>query len=194
MIRAWITKPLTLRLKKGNVLKRLARWVLYGFVRLLFSTYRLRVTYVGVQSEHDIKGVVYFWHQQIIAGMYFFAKTKTFGSCVVSPSNDGRMVGFVCQKLGFNVLYGSHQKETIALVRNALGVLKTSGKLCLVGDGSRGPAFQLQKGIEFLATKAQVPLVYVECRSQWAITFKKSWDQFQIPLPFSKIFVTVHVR
>jgi len=193
MMLRWLIKPLTLKLKKGAFLKHLARWLLYGVVRLLFMTYRLRVEYKGVADASQIKGVVYFWHQQIIAGMYFFFKTRRTGACVVSPSNDGRMVGFVCQKLGFDVLYGSHHKETIKLVRSALNALKVSGRLCLVGDGSRGPAFQLQKGVSFLAEKSDTPLMYIECRPQWAFTFKKSWDKFQIPLPFSKIFVTVHV-
>jgi lysophospholipid acyltransferase (LPLAT)-like uncharacterized protein len=137
-------------------------------------------------------GIFYFWHQQIIAGMTLFFKIKATGHCVVSPSADGKFVGYVCQRLGFSVLYGSSHKAAVSLVRQALQVLKVNRQLCLVGDGSRGPAFRVQQGVRYLAAKTQVPLIFVECSSSWHLTFTKSWDKFQLPLPFSKIRVHVH--
>lgn len=194
MRRRKILKPITKTIKSSVILSFAAKLLLYGFLRLLFMTYRLRVT-VDKSLAHPMTtqpGVFYFWHQQIIAGMLFFFKTRSTGYCVVSPSRDGKFVGYITRKLGFTVLYGSAHKGTVTLLRSALKVLQTDQRLCIVGDGSRGPAFKLQQGISYLAQKSQVPLVYVECRSQWHYTFKKSWDQFQIPLPFSKIFVRVH--
>ncbi len=138
------------------------------------------------------RGVFYFWHKNILAGMLFFFKECQQGHCVVSPSVDGKTIGFVIKKLGFNVIYGSAYKEPVRLVRQSLSVLENQGRLCLVGDGSRGPAFKLQRGVWFLAKKAKVPLIFVDCHIEWSISFTKSWDQFQIPLPFSKVFVTVY--
>lgn len=189
-----LAKPIIKRIKSGSVLSFLSKQLLYGLTRLLFLTYRLEVKYPPTAEKISPSrlGVFYFWHQQIIAGMFFFFKTKSTGSCVVSPSDDGKMAGFVCKKLGFDVLYGSSHKSCISVVRQSLGALQKTGRLCLVGDGSRGPAFKLQKGVSYLAEKANVPLVFIECKPQWAITFSRSWDQFQIPLPFSKIQVTIH--
>ncbi len=187
-------KPTIKRLKRNRIFNFFCRNLLYGTVRLLFLTYRLDVTYTA-EARQVIKnsvGLFYFWHQQIVSGMFFFYSLRAQGACVVSPSNDGRIAGFICQKLGFDVLYGSSHKASIGVARQALATLRERGRLCLVGDGSRGPAFQLQRGVIYLAQKSGAPLVFVECRPQWAITFKKSWDKFQIPLPFSKISVTLH--
>lgn len=181
-------------IKTSSFFSFLVKNIAYVFVRLLIATYRLRVTYDADVKQPCLKndGIFYFWHQQIIAGMTFFFKNKATGYCIVSPSDDGKIAGFVCQKLGFTVLYGSSHKTPVQVVRQALSALEIRRQLCVVGDGSRGPAFQLQKGLHFLAAKSKMPLVFVECSSGWHITFSKSWDKFQIPLPFSTIHVHVH--
>ncbi|MCB9493280.1 MAG: DUF374 domain-containing protein [Epsilonproteobacteria bacterium] len=157
-------------------------------------TYRVRFRYAQAvkQPLANQEGLFYFWHQHIASGMFFFWSMKARGHCVVSPSSDGKFAGFVCKKLGFDVLYGSAHKSSFSLVRNALQVLKKDKHLCLVGDGSRGPAFKLQKGVKYLAARTKVPLIYVECKPSAAYVFKKSWDQFKLPLPFSTIEVYVH--
>jgi lysophospholipid acyltransferase (LPLAT)-like uncharacterized protein len=189
-----LVKRITNKIKNSIILNFLAQNILYVLLRLLFSTYRLRVTF----DFHDKKtfiqtnGVYYFWHQQILAGFFFFLKMKAKGACIASASKDGKLVGAILEKSGFTVLYGSSYKSPIQLTRQALAVLKTDKKICLVGDGSRGPAFVLQKGVSYLASKAQLPIFYVECSSHWHFCFKKSWDKFQVPLPFSVITVRVH--
>jgi lysophospholipid acyltransferase (LPLAT)-like uncharacterized protein len=187
-------KPILKSCKKGRLFSAVTKYFLYGILRFLFMTYRIKITRApGVNAQAPAhEGIFYFWHQHIVAGMYYFFKTKSTGACIVSPSNDGKIAGFLCKKLGFDVLYGSSHKSSVSVLRAALTALRTNGRLCLVGDGSRGPAFQLQPGLEYLATKASVPLVFVECTVTHAITFKKSWDQFKLPLPFSTIHITVH--
>lgn len=189
-----LIKTIIKKIKRDSFSSFLCKYTAYAFLRLLFFTYRLEIKKINrILSASSLPiGVYYFWHQQIIGGMFFFYNLKASGACVVSPSNDGQIAGYVCKKLGFDVLYGSSNKSPVTLIRQSLDTLMKTGKLCLVGDGSRGPAFQLQKGVRYLADKANVPLVYVECKPQWAITFKRSWDQFQLPLPFSKITVTIH--
>lgn len=124
--------------------------------------------------------------------MFFFFKTKSKGYCIASPSSDGKIAGFICEKFGFNVLYGSSTKSLLSLIKNSMNVLQERRQLCVVGDGSRGPAFKLQKGVSYLAKKNNLPLIFVECKPTRAITFKKSWDKFKIPLPFTTIHVTLH--
>ena len=64
-------------------------------------------------------------------------------------------------------------------------------QLFVIGDGSRGPAKQLQPGIRYLAKKSNLPIIFFDCQVQHKITFHKTWDKFQLPLPFTKIFITV---
>lgn len=190
----YLVKPIIKKIKGSSFFGNVYKILFYWSLRCLFFTYRLEVVYAPGVKDHlnDHTGIFYFWHQQIIAGMFFFFKMNAQGSCVVSPSSDGKIAGFICQKLGFNVLYGSAHKSSISVTRQALMELSLKGSLCLVGDGSRGPAFQLQKGLMYLSQKSGKPLVFVDCKPKCAFTFIKSWDQFQVPLPFSKIVVTLH--
>ena len=189
-----LIKTISRSLKTNTIFSFLSKNVVYCLLRFLFATYRLRVVYASEVRQPLTKqeGVYYFWHQQIIAGMFFFHTLRSQGACIVSPSGDGKFAGYICQRLGFDVLYGSSFKSPIALVRNALDELQGKRRLCMVGDGSRGPALKLQPGLSYFAEKVGVPLIFVECKQQWSLTFTKSWDQFKIPLPFSIIQVTVH--
>ena len=182
------------KFKNGPILSFLIKYIIYIYLRLIFLTYRLEVKY-----DYDVKqpfnknlGVFYFWHQNIIAALFFFFKNKGIGHCVVSPSNDGKIVGFIAEKLGFKVVYGSAYKKSVQVVRQTLDILDTNKRLGMVGDGSRGPAFKLQRGVIYLAAKSNLPLIFIEGKASWAFTFDKSWDKFQLPLPFSKIFIHVH--
>lgn len=187
-------KAIIKKLKNGPVLSFILKKIIYIYLRLIFLTYRLEAKY-NFQLQQPFNkniGVFYFWHQNIIAALFFFFKNKGIGHCVVSPSNDGKIIGFIAEKLGFKVLYGSAYKKSIRIVRQTLDVLDTNKRLCIVGDGSRGPAFKLQRGVIYLSAKSNLPLIFIECKTSWAFTFHKSWDKFQLPLPFSKIFITVH--
>ena len=186
-------KKIFLTLKKNIRSRPVFHLLLYLLVRTLFATYRLEIhADPGLSTDLEKQpGVFYFWHQQIIGCLFFFFKKNYRGSCVVSPSGDGRIAGTILKKLGFNILYGSPHKQTISLLRQCLKTLNLHQQLGLVGDGSRGPAFILQPGVTYLAQKTHVPLIKVVCTASWHLTLKKSWDRFHIPLPFSKISVTL---
>lgn len=183
-------------IRRSPTLFLIMNYIIYGLVRLLFLTYRLSIEYEGDTRKDlastECKGIYYFWHQHILTGMLFFFRLRCAGHCIISPSNDGYIAAFIAKRLRFSVLYGSAHKTPVLLVRQALHVLNNSGRLCLIGDGSRGPAHELQPGITYLSNKTGVPIVFIECIPQRAYTVKKSWDQFKIPLPFSKIKVIVH--
>ena len=187
-------KKIIKKIKNNKILSHVVYNFIYWYLRILFLTYRL-----NVKSENDFKknfnqneGVFYFWHQNIIAATFFFFKMKGVGHCIVSPSKDGKLMGFIAQKFGFKVVHGSAYKQSVQLIRQTLDILDANKRLAIVGDGSRGPAFQLQRGTIYLSAKSKVPLVFMEIKTEWAFTFNKSWDKFQVPLPFSKIFVKVH--
>jgi lysophospholipid acyltransferase (LPLAT)-like uncharacterized protein len=187
-------KGIIKRVKNSSILSFLIKNFIYSYLKLLFLTYRLEIQcdHKYEQPFNKNQGVFYFWHQNIIAATFFFFKNKSIGYCIISPSHDGKIMGFIAKKLGFKVLYGSGYKSSVKMVRQALDVLDANKKLCLVGDGSRGPAFKLQRGVIYFASKSKIPLVFIECKSEWAFTFNKSWDKFQVPLPFSKILVKIH--
>lgn len=187
------TKNFLKKIKHNKFIFHALNYLAYLLIRLLFSTYRLRISHDNSLANpiNKTQGVFCAWHQHIIASTIFFKKNNFSFHCIVSPSRDGKFAGALAEKFGSKVLYGSAHKQPIALVRNALRVLREDKQLFLIGDGSRGPAKRLQPGVRYLAQKADLPILFIDCNVQWKITLHKSWDKFQIPLPFSKIFVRI---
>ena len=63
-------------------------------------------------------------------------------------------------------------------------------------DGPRGPRYVAKPGPVILARRAGSPISVFHIGLKRAFTFKKSWDLFQVPLPFSRavMFVAPPIR
>ena len=57
--------------------------------------------------------------------------------------------------------------------------------LAITPDGPRGPCYVVQEGVMALAQVTGLPIVPASYHLNWKIQLK-SWDGFQIPLPFSR--------
>jgi len=66
--------------------------------------------------------------------------------------------------------------------------IKAGKSVTLVGDGSRGPCYKVQKGIISLAYLTGAPILPVAYGAKNKIELN-SWDHFILPLPFSRIKV-----
>jgi len=57
--------------------------------------------------------------------------------------------------------------------------------ITITPDGPRGPIYRVQPGVLRLAQATGRAIVAIDNRIEWKIELK-SWDKFQIPLPFSR--------
>jgi lysophospholipid acyltransferase (LPLAT)-like uncharacterized protein len=57
--------------------------------------------------------------------------------------------------------------------------------VAITPDGPRGPRYVVQPGVIALALVTGRPIVAVTFNMRWKIC-TKSWDRFQIPLPFAR--------
>ena len=62
--------------------------------------------------------------------------------------------------------------------------------LGITPDGPRGPCYQVQEGVISTAQLTGLPIVPASYHLNWKIRLK-SWDRFQVPLPFARCEVTV---
>jgi lysophospholipid acyltransferase (LPLAT)-like uncharacterized protein len=167
-----------------------SKWLLYCYIRVLFSTYRLRVINQTDQALplNKSRGLFCGWHEEMIAFLFFLQKNGARGHLVSDGSFEGTMGSFVSRKFGLIPLMSNGKTS---FMRRALEALEMNGRLYTIGDGTHGPAKQLQPDVQFLAQRSQVPLVMVSCRATTAVSLWKRWDSFKIPLPFSTITVTI---
>lgn len=133
-----------------------------------------------------------FWHNRMFVIPYvhelWFAHIP--GAILSSPSGDGQIIADVCATFGFEAARGSSskpQKGLGALIMMAEKV-KEGRDIGITPDGPRGPIYHLQPGIIKLGQLTGGTIVPVRVEYSRAIRFK-TWDQFLLPLPFSKVRV-----
>ncbi len=194
MSRTTKIRPIFKKIKNIIPLRHAINYLIYAYVRLLFLTYRLEIDYNHTYKKplHKIEGIFYFWHQNIVASLFLFYKTNSIGHGLISTSKDGKILGFIAKKLGFKIIYASAYKKSLKSIRQTLEVLEVNKRIATTGDGSRGPAFKLQRWVIYLSSKSKLPLIFIDSKANNSLTFYKSWDNFKIPLPFSKIRVRVN--
>ena len=54
-------------------------------------------------------------------------------------------------------------------------------------DGPTGPIYKFKAGAIVACKRAGSPLYLCGAKVKWKINFRKSWDNFLLPLPFAKI-------
>jgi len=177
---------------KKRVLLVALRLVLWRIVLLWCKT--LSVTVVGGEHFKELKRsgknyVVAFWHGSMFIG-WFLHRPEGNGvvSALVSQSNDGEFLSSILERWNYMMIRGSSHiggKEAMQLMVNE--VAKGSA-LAITPDGPRGPRHEMKMGAVRVAQKTGVPLILVGI----AVKKKKhlrSWDKFEVPLPFSSVAV-----
>ena len=111
---------------------------------------------------------------------------------MVSSSEDGNILAQTLEQLGFSLIRGSSSRGGDEVKRAMQHSLQREEIVALTPDGPRGPANEYKFGMLRLASENHYPLVFADiCHtSTWKL---KSWDRFEIPKPFSKTTVKLHL-
>jgi lysophospholipid acyltransferase (LPLAT)-like uncharacterized protein len=167
-------------------------WLVYWVLRAIGPT--LRVEIVGVHNAAQFRdqgepAIGAFWHRCIFPAVWIWKKR---GIVVLNTVNfDGQWTRRVIERLGFGTAQGSSTRGAIeglsAMARN----LEEGRHVALTIDGPRGPRYVAKPGAVILARRAGRPISVFHIGVEWGHTFPKSWDQFRIPYPFSRVVMFV---
>jgi lysophospholipid acyltransferase (LPLAT)-like uncharacterized protein len=153
-------------------------------VRLLARTWTIRV-HGRLPTGPSI---VAFWHGEMLPVWFSFRALRPVA--LVSSSKDGSLLSRLLRDWGYAVVLGSSSKGG----KEALDQLvhEASSKVVLITpDGPRGPLHQAKPGAVVAAHRAGVPLIIVRMSASRSKVFERSWDKFQLPLPFAVIDLQV---
>jgi lysophospholipid acyltransferase (LPLAT)-like uncharacterized protein len=132
-------------------------------------------------------GVLALWHQDLMACTAAF---KGLGvQVLISQSRDGDLLSAVAKKLGYIVFRGSDSKGFTAL-RHLKRALIGGAFVGMAMDGPKGPALRSKPGTLWLFQNTGAPAWQLRVEYSWFFRLK-TWDRFFIPLPFTKIKVSV---
>jgi hypothetical protein len=170
--------------------------ILIRFIRAFLFVYfkTLRVTFHGQQQVEELlkaHGPLIFalWHSKLIL-LPFFSKIKTgrLFKVAISKSRDGDIPSSLTESYPrFSVVRVAHQARHSALLQ-LIHELKNGVSIVITPDGPRGPKEKIKPGIYKLQEATGAKIVSFTWNASSSIKLK-SWDQFEIPLPFSKVIV-----
>ncbi|MDF1810801.1 MAG: lysophospholipid acyltransferase family protein [Verrucomicrobiales bacterium] len=144
-----------------------------------------------VKSPPDIQMIWTFWHNRVFAVPILYRKylRSRSGAVLTSPSNDGTIIATTMKCFGVDAVRGSSSRGGLKALLSLKKWIDNGFDVAITPDGPRGPRYILAPGLILLAQKTQAAIlpIRVEYSSFWRL---KSWDQFQIPKPFSKVTVT----
>ena len=99
----------------------------------------------------------------------------------------GKRVRSVLERMGLETARGSSSRGGVKALLAAARRMRESGICgCVTVDGPRGPRHEVKEGAIFLAARADAPIVPIRLFMERRKVFK-SWDRFQLPLPFSRV-------
>ncbi len=161
-------------------------------MRLVTSTMRVKLhDHCGFLSKRPDHPLIHaLWHNGIFSWPYVYRKNwdDRSGAAMTSTSKDGEIVAAALESFGIAPVRGSNSRRGAAAIIELKKWLKNGHDIAITPDGPRGPKHILQPGIVILAQKSRVPIIpfRFEYNNPWRL---KTWDEFQIPKPFSRVDV-----
>lgn len=153
-------------------------------VVLISKTWRINI----IGNLQTQCGIITFWHSEMLPMWKYFGKLNA--TAIISRSNDGEILTQIVQSWNVDVIRGSSAVGGSEVMKQMIEIAKD--KLILITpDGPKGPKNIMKAGTIVTSLRANVPIYLCNANIKSKIIFKKSWDLFQFPLPFSKIDIHI---
>ena len=156
---------------------------------VLNVTCRVRIEGSG-QLVTGANYVYSFWHESL--GLWFvaFLRRQRGYAWMQHPAAYMKPVHIVLDLMGVRKCLGSSGEEG----RNAAAVLtelvRNGASTVITPDGPKGPPHVLKKGVLHVAAGSGVAVVPVRLKATPSLRLR-TWDGKSVPVPFSKIMVTL---
>ena len=162
-------------------------YLLFGLVYLWCMT--LRSKNMNEEEENHFKNltgpyILTLWHGRIFYLFYYLRRHPDY-FLLISPSEDGDLLARLARLMGYSVIRGSTYKKAVSAARSLIKVLRRNQRIIIIADGSRGPKCVAQPGLVQLAGITGTPIFPMTFGAKNKVVLN-SWDQFVIPLPFTR--------
>jgi len=173
--------------------QRLGAWVIYCATRAYGLTLRLRWDDASRQllETAPVPAIYCLWHNRLFLCMEVYQaqkKQRDLGpglAALVSASKDGAFLAAILERFKVQPVRGSSSRRGPQAMLELTSCAERGYSLSITPDGPRGPRYVVQHGAMSLAQLTGLPIVPFGFHAHRKIQLK-SWDGFQIPLPFSR--------
>ncbi|HEY4118589.1 MAG TPA: DUF374 domain-containing protein [Byssovorax sp.] len=135
-----------------------------------------------------------FWHGHQFA-LLAWARRRSLVA-LVSASRDGGLVAAALARLGVATARGSSSRGGARALRDVVRRMRASFESAFAVDGPRGPRGVVRTdsdraGVAVAADLAGGVVVPLASACARPIVFSRSWDRFELPLPFTRVVVAL---
>jgi len=196
--------PPPARRSAGVVVPHRAKWhhrlvatTIFLAVRTLSATVRFKLDDpMGLFREVPAEKMIFaIWHNRLVLALvlyrYYISRRdpRRRLAAMVSASRDGGMLTRVLELFGVEPVRGSSSRRGAQALREMAAWGERGLDLAITPDGPRGPRYAVQSGVIATAQLTGLPIIPVSYRTRWKFHLK-TWDRFQIPLPFCLCEIT----
>ena len=175
--------------------QRVLAWMVSGLIRVLAATLRYRVNGGAGPGRVPLEPAIFaFWHNRLALCLkahqqFDRAKLGRPIAALISASKDGAFLAAILDHFHVQPVRGSSSRRGAQALIELTTLAGRGYDIAVTPDGPRGPCYVVQDGVISLAQITGHPIVPYSCQLGWKISLK-SWDRFQIPLPFSRCEMT----
>jgi lysophospholipid acyltransferase (LPLAT)-like uncharacterized protein len=124
----------------------------------------------------------------MLIGWWLFKKDNFFA--LVSKSSDGDILSKLLNGWKYKVIRGSSSKGGKDALEHLIDEIDNGSSVVITPDGPRGPENKIKNGALIISNKTGFPIIPIKINYLKKKILLKSWDKFEIPLPFSKCEVS----
>ncbi|MFI3291873.1 MAG: DUF374 domain-containing protein [Opitutales bacterium] len=164
-------------------------YLIATFVNILL--YTLRIRYDEETKKAVSKGGAssfMIWHNRLLITARLKSKfRRNIPMCgLVSASKDGAYLSGIFKYFKIDTIRGSSSRRGALAIIKILQLLKEGKCVTVTPDGPRGPKYEFKGATLSVAKKTNSMVVFMRAYPERFIKFR-SWDDFIIPMPFSKL-------
>ncbi len=112
---------------------------------------------------------------------------------LLSQHQDAELLSEAAHFAGLETVRGSTHRGGTAALKGLLSAGR-GRNLAITPDGPRGPRRELAPGCIYLSSRLQIPLILLGVGYDRPWRYRRVWDQFAIPRPFSRARVVSSPR
>ncbi|HSQ98036.1 MAG TPA: DUF374 domain-containing protein [Rickettsiales bacterium] len=181
-------------------------WIAHFILWFVYKTSTIvnkgNIEEIAKYNKNNKSIILFTWHGKIAASTMELNRVFREGikngkklSVLTSGHRDGQIAANIARSFNFETIEGStidprkgssKNKKSLTSIREIIKLIPQNRVFVFAGDGPRGPAFQMNTKITNIAQKMGIPIVCVGVFYSKKIKLK-TWDQFEIPLPFGEI-------
>jgi lysophospholipid acyltransferase (LPLAT)-like uncharacterized protein len=170
--------------------RALVLWPLTMLVRLWGMTLRFEESEEDLRNwtKKDVPVAMVLWHNRLFLSAEIVRRYRKGRPvyALVSASQDGAWLTAFFGAAGLRTVRGSSSRMGREAAMALVDVLREGHDVGITPDGPRGPRYELKPGAVIVTRRTGTPILVLggEFESAWRL---RSWDQFYIPKPFSRV-------